>query len=116
LSTYSNFLQIGGQTGDNANETVSDLERRVAAMEHQNTLREVEMADHDLKINMLETTSYDGIFFWKIDDFGRRLQDAVAGRCLSIYSSQFYVGRYGYKVITAIISHLCRFSLIVRGL
>lgn len=75
-----------------------ELERRVAAMEHQSTLSDVQMADHDVKIAMLETTSYDGTFFWKIGDFGRRLQDAVAGRCLSIYSPQFYVGRYGYKV------------------
>ncbi len=78
---------------------MSDLERRVGAIEHQNTLTDVQIADHDVKITMLETTSYDGVFFWKIDDFGRRLQDAIAGRCLSIYSPQFYVGRYGYKVI-----------------
>ncbi|CAB3985561.1 TNF receptor-associated factor 3-like [Paramuricea clavata] len=116
--------QIGGQTGDNANETVSELERRVAAMEHQTTLSEVEMADHDLKIGMLETTSYDGIFFWKIDDFGRRLQDAVAGRCLSIYSPQFYVGRYGYKVCCRVYlngdgmgkgTHLSLFFVVMRG-
>ena len=68
-------------------------------MEHQDTLTDVQIADHDVKINMLERTSYDGTFFWKIEDFGRLLQDAISGRCLSIYSPQFYVCRYGYKVL-----------------
>ena len=58
------------------------------------TLSDVQMADHDVKINMLETSSHDGTFVWKIDDFGRRYQEAVAGRVPSIYSPQFYVGHY----------------------
>ena len=115
-----------GQTGDNdnANETVPDLERRVAAMEHQDTLTDVQIADHDVKINMLERTSYDGTFFWKIEDFGRLLQDAISGRCLSIYSPQFYVCRYGYKVCTRVYlngdgmgkgTHLSLFFVVMRG-
>jgi hypothetical protein len=88
---------------------VPDLERRVAAMEHQNTLTDAQIADHDVKINMLERTSYDGTFFWKIEDFGRLLQDAISGRCLSIYSPQFYVSRYGYKVIKMSLSPLNTF-------
>ena len=63
------------------------------------------MADHDVKIAILETTSYDGVFYWKIDDFTRRVQDAVTGKCLSIYSPQFYVKRYGYKVYMIINTH-----------
>ena len=62
------------------------------------TLTDVQMADRDVKINMLETSSHGGTFVWKIEDFGRRYQEAVAGRVPSIYSPQFYVGRYGYKV------------------
>ena len=69
-------------------------------MEHRNAMSDVQMADHDVKIDLLETTSHDGVFIWKIDDFGKKFQDAVSGKCLSIYSPQFYVGRYGYKVMT----------------
>ena len=67
-------------------------------MEHQITLSDVQMADHDVKINMLETNSHNGTFVWNIDEFGRRYQEAVAGRVPYIYSPHFYVGRYGYKV------------------
>jgi hypothetical protein len=56
------------------------------------------VARFDEKVTMSETTSYDGTFIWKIENFGRQLDDAVAGRYLSIYSPHFYVGRNGYKV------------------
>ncbi|CAB3996607.1 TNF receptor-associated factor 3 [Paramuricea clavata] len=71
-----------------------------------------------------ETTSYDGTFLWKIDDFGRRLQDAVAGRCLSIYSPDFYVGQFGYKVCARVYlngsgmgkgTHLSIFLVVMHG-
>lgn len=90
----SSSFQFGG--GDD--ETVSDLERRIASLEHQNSLSDVQIADHDVKLNMLDSTSYEGTFIWKIEDFARISNDAQTGRSLSIYSPQFYVGRYGYKV------------------
>ena len=101
------YFQIGGgQPGDgenvNLNATVSELSRKVESIEQQNAMTDVRIADHDIKMTMLETISYDGVFIWKIDDFGRRHQDAVSGRCLSSYSPQFYVGRYGYKVMICI--------------
>lgn len=67
------------------NEAVVDLERRVATMEQQNAF-------------MLETTSYDGVFLWKIDDYGRRLKEATMGKRVYIDSPPFYVGFPGYKV------------------
>ena len=85
--------------GGEAEETVS-IERRLARMEHQHTLTDVQMAEHDVKISMLELTSYDGAFMWKIDDLSRRIHEAVTGKSLSIYSQPFYVGRFGYKVCT----------------
>ena len=65
-------------------------------MERQMTLSDVQMTDHDVEFNVLQTSSHDGTFVWKIDDFGRRYQEAVTGRVLSIYSPQFYIS--GYKV------------------
>lgn len=33
-----------------------------------------------------EQASYDGIFLWKITEVGRKLQDSVTGRTVSLYS------------------------------
>lgn len=33
-----------------------------------------------------EQASYDGVFLWKITDVGRKLQDSVTGRTVSLYS------------------------------
>ncbi|XP_046860118.1 TNF receptor-associated factor 3-like [Xenia sp. Carnegie-2017] len=115
-----NRVQFGG--GDD--ETVSDLERRIASLEHQNSLSDVQIADHDVKLNMLDSTSYEGTFIWKIEDFGRISNDAQTGRSLSIYSPQFYVGRYGYKVCARVYpngdgmgknTHLSLFFVLMRG-
>ena len=59
-------------------------------MAPQMTLSDVQMPDHDVQINI------DGTFVWKIDDFRRQYQEAVAERVLSIDSPPYYIS--GYKV------------------
>ena len=93
-------------------------------MEHQHTLGDVQMAEHDIKISMLEITSYDGWFIWKIEDLGRRVNEATTGKALSIYSTPFFVGRFGYKVCARVYlngdgmgkgTHLSLFFVVMRG-
>uniref|UniRef100_H2YBM5 MATH domain-containing protein n=1 Tax=Ciona savignyi TaxID=51511 RepID=H2YBM5_CIOSA len=59
---------------------------------------DVRIADMDQRFQVLETTSYNGSFVWKIRDFSRRKREAVSGRTLSLYSQPFYTSRYGYKI------------------
>jgi hypothetical protein len=59
---------------------------------------DVQMAELDLRFQILETASYDGTLMWKLRDYARRKQDAVQGRTLSLYSQPFYTHRYGYKM------------------
>ena len=71
---------------------------RLDRHEHQLALHDINLAEQDIKIQMLEATSYEGMYIWKIDVWPKRLQEAKSGRTPSIYSPPFYVGRFGYKV------------------
>lgn len=44
------------------------------------------MADLEQKVSELEASTYDGVFIWKISDFARKRQEAIAGRIPAIFS------------------------------
>ena len=99
-------------------------ERRLDRTEHQLTLHEIQLSEQDLQIQMLEATSYNGVYLWKIDHYSRRFQEAVSGKTPSIYSPPFYVGRFGYKVCARLYpngdgmgkgTHVSMFFVIMRG-
>ena len=73
-------------------------DRRLEHLEHSLTLHDIQLADQDLKIQILETTSHDGSFLWKIDDYSRRFREALEGKTISLYSPPFFTSRYGYKL------------------
>ena len=81
-----------------ASVTAGGSDHRFDRVEHSLALHEIQLADQDLKLQIMETTSYDGIFLWKIDEFQRRFREAVDGKTISIYSPPFYTARYGYKL------------------
>ena len=99
-------------------------EQRLDRTEHQLALHEIQLSEQDLQVRMLEATSYDGVYLWKIDYFSRRFQEAVSGKTPSIYSPPFYVGRFGYKVCTRLYpngngmgkgTYLSMFFVVMRG-
>ena len=101
-----------------------ECERRLDRAEHQLALHEVQLSEQDMQIQMLEATSYNGTYIWKIDHYSRRFQEAASGKTLSIYSPPFYVGRFGYKVCARMYpngdgigkgTHMSLFFVIMRG-
>ena len=99
-------------------------ERRLDRTEHQLALHEIQLSEQDLQIQILQATSYDGVYLWKIDQYSRRFQEAVSGKTPSIYSPPFYVGRFGYKVCARLYlngdgmgkgTHVSVFFVIMRG-
>ena len=80
--------------------------------------------DQELRLQLLERATYNGILLWKIDDFARRKREAVDGVTLSLYSTPFYTSRHGYKMCARIYlngdglgkgTHLSFFFVIMRG-
>ena len=102
----------------------SEYERRLDRNERQLALHDIQLSDQDMQIQMLEATSYNGTYIWKIDRYSLRFQEAVAGKTLSIYSPPFYVGRFGYKVCARLYpngdgigngTHMSIFFVVMRG-
>ena len=92
--------------------------------EKQLAIQDIRLAELDLRFQVLETADYDGILMWKIKDYSRRKQEAIAGRTLSLYSQPFYTGRYGYKMCARVYlngdgmgrgTHLSLFFVVMKG-
>jgi TNF receptor-associated factor 3 len=93
-------------------------------MERTIGLSNMRLQEMDLRLQCVETASYNGVLIWKIRDFRRRKQEAVSGRTVSLYSQPFYTSRYGYKACARIYlngdgmgkgTHMSLFFVILRG-
>ena len=63
---------------------------------------DVQMAEMDLRFQILETASYDGTLLWKKRNYTRRKQEAISGKTLTLYSQPFYTHKYGYRMCARI--------------
>ena len=79
-------------------DEIASLRVRVAELEKQNYEKNCELKDHDFRLFLAESISYDGLITWKIPQFSRRKDDAETGKCTSLLSCPFYTGKYGYKM------------------
>ena len=67
-ATSSSF----GPRSFGAGANLMSFERRLDRNEHQLTLQDIQLSEQDLKIKLLEATSHDGTYIWKIDEWPRR--------------------------------------------
>lgn len=123
-SKATSYRNGDGDFGPSSLTSFRAEERRVERNEHQLNLHEIRLNEADLRLQILQATSYDGNFIWKIDNYSQRFQDAASGKTPSIYSAPFYVGRFGYKVCARLYpygdgmgrgSHVSLFFVIMRG-
>ncbi|KFV13596.1 TNF receptor-associated factor 2, partial [Pterocles gutturalis] len=77
---------------------IRGLELKIAELHRCLTQKDAGLSSLHKSLLFSEQASYDGIFLWKITDVGRKLQDSVTGRTVSLYSPAFYTAKYGYKV------------------
>ena len=98
--------------------------QQVHAYERQVGLQDVKMAEFDLRLQVQETVSYDGMLMWKIKDYARRKNEAINGKTLSLYSQPFYTSRFGYKMCARVYlngdgmgkgSHMSLFFVVMKG-
>lgn len=100
------------------------LETQVSRHDELLSVHDIRLADMDLKLQVLETASFNGTLIWKIRDYKRRKQEAVASKTLSLYSQPFYTGYFGYKMCARVYlngdgmgkgTHLSLFFVVMRG-
>nr|XP_012639981.1 TNF receptor-associated factor 2 isoform X1 [Microcebus murinus] len=105
-------------------DKIEALSNKVQQLERSIGLKDLAMADLEQKVLEMEASTYDGVFVWKISDFARKRQEAVAGRTPAIFSPAFYTSRYGYKMCLRIYlngdgtgrgTHLSLFFVVMKG-
>uniref|UniRef100_A0A670HU63 TNF receptor-associated factor 1-like n=1 Tax=Podarcis muralis TaxID=64176 RepID=A0A670HU63_PODMU len=100
------------------------LEEKVQQQDSLLTLKDVMISNLASRLQVLEQTTYDGCFFWKVPEMGLRLQEVQTGNRPALYSPTFYTSRYGYKLCLKLFlngdgagagSHLSLFLVLMRG-
>lgn len=71
---------------------------QVRQLERTVSLRDLSIMEIDEKMRELSAATYDGVFVWKISDFTKKRQDAVAGRAPAMFSpgNTFYYEKYHF--------------------
>lgn len=105
-------------------EKIEAVEHKNRTLERTLAVKEITLAEQDLRLQSLENASYDGVLVWKITDFSQKKTDAIRGSSISIYSPSFYTGRRGYKMCARVYpngdgmgkgSHLSLFFVLMKG-
>ncbi|NXI54113.1 TRAF2 factor, partial [Chloroceryle aenea] len=103
---------------------IRGLELKIAELHRCLTQKGVHLSNLHKSLLFSEQASYDGVFLWKITDVGRKLQESVTGRTVSLSSPAFYTAKYGYKVCLRVYlngdgtgkgTHLSLFFVIMKG-
>ncbi|NXD09279.1 TRAF2 factor, partial [Nothocercus nigrocapillus] len=103
---------------------IRSLELKIAELHRCLTQKDAGLSSLHKSLLFSEQASYDGVFLWKITDVGRKLQDSVTGRTVSLYSPAFYTAKYGYKVCLRIYlngdgtgkgTHVSLFFVVMKG-
>uniref|UniRef100_A0A1A7ZHG1 TNF receptor-associated factor n=1 Tax=Nothobranchius furzeri TaxID=105023 RepID=A0A1A7ZHG1_NOTFU len=105
-------------------DKIEILNNKVRQLERTVSLRDLSIVEMEGKMREMSASTYDGIFIWKISDFTKKRQDAVAGRAPAMFSPAFYTSKYGYKMCLRIYlngdgtgrgTHLSLFFVVMRG-
>ncbi|XP_070582232.1 TNF receptor-associated factor 2-like [Ptychodera flava] len=138
LSTYEGIVAVLNKQIEDDEERIRELERskrddseklqalecKIKAQDRIIAVKDVALAEKDMRIQSLEMASYDGVLLWKISDFARKRQEAISGRTVSIYSPCFYTSRHGYKMCARIYlngdgmgkgNHVSLFFVVMKG-
>ncbi|KAM4576690.1 TNF receptor-associated factor 2 isoform 2-T2 [Odontesthes bonariensis] len=105
-------------------DKIEILNNKVRQLERTVSLRDLSIVEMEGKMRDMSAATYDGIVIWKIADFTKKRQDAVAGRAPAMFSPAFYTSKYGYKMCLRIYlngdgtgrgTHLSLFFVVMRG-
>ncbi|XP_020561924.1 TNF receptor-associated factor 2 isoform X3 [Oryzias latipes] len=105
-------------------DKIEILSNKVRQLERTVSLRDLSIVEMEGKMKDMSAATYDGIFIWKISDFTKKRQDAMAGRAPAMFSPAFYTSKYGYKMCLRIYlngdgtgrgTHLSLFFVVMRG-
>ena len=103
---------------------IDTLHTKVSELDHGLDRCLSSCLDQELRLQLLERATYNGVLLWKIGDFVRRRKEAVDGVTVSLYSIPFYTSRHGYKMCARVYlngdgmgkgTHLSFFFVVMKG-
>ena len=105
-------------------QRIETLHTKILDLDHRLERVQSSSIDQELRLQLIERASYNGILIWKVDEFERRRKEAMEGVTLSLYSTPFFTSRHGYKMCARAYlngdglgkgTHLSFFFVIMRG-
>ncbi|XP_062567709.1 TNF receptor-associated factor 2-like [Saccostrea cucullata] len=105
-------------------QMIENQEKKIRALERNISLKDVALAEQELRIKTLELTTYDGTLIWKISEWGKRRSEAQSNQVTSLYSPIFYTNKNGYKMCARLYpngdgmgknTHMSIFFVVMRG-
>uniref|UniRef100_A0A8C2ADJ3 TNF receptor-associated factor n=1 Tax=Cyprinus carpio TaxID=7962 RepID=A0A8C2ADJ3_CYPCA len=105
-------------------DKIEALSNKVRQLERQVGVKDLTVAEMEGRLREMSATTFDGVFIWRISDFTKKRQDAIAGRAPAMFSPAFYTSKYGYKMCLRIYlngdgtgrgTHLSLFFVVMRG-
>ncbi|KAG7480498.1 hypothetical protein MATL_G00056700 [Megalops atlanticus] len=105
-------------------DKIESLSNKVRQLERTVGLKDLTIAEMEGRMREMSAATFDGVFIWRISDFTKKRQDAIAGRAPAMFSPAFYTSKYGYKMCLRIYlngdgtgrgSHLSLFFVVMRG-
>ncbi|TRZ01308.1 hypothetical protein DNTS_018636 [Danionella cerebrum] len=110
---------------------------KIEALSNKVGVKDLTVAEMEGRLREMTATTFDGVFIWRIAEFTKKRQDAVAGRAPAMFSPgetpsstdtvkeiSFYTSKYGYKMCLRIYlngdgtgrgTHLSLFFVVMRG-
>ena len=122
--TFSSQASPVGARSTKILERVENISVKTTELDHGLDRCLSSCLDQELRLQLLERATYNGVLVWKIDDFARRRKEAVDGVTMSLYSIPFYTSRHGYKMCARVYlngdgmgkgTHLSFFFVVMKG-
>ena len=98
--------------------------QQFAAQDRVLAIHDIKLAEHSLRLDMMDCKDVHGVLLWKITEIRRRRHEATIGKTVSIYSQPFYTSPCGYKMCARLYldgdgvgkhTHLSLFFVVMRG-
>ena len=113
--------------GANASNRAEALDRKSQQLEQVNAGNTKKVHNFAIKTMLFQSTTYNGSYMWKLDNFNARLMDALdtkrnTSKSLELFTPPLYTERFGYKFCAKMIlnggathEHISLYIIIMKG-
>lgn len=117
-------LEEEGTTNQQTSGMTQSVQQQFQAQDRVLAAHDIKLAEHGLRLDMMDCKNSEGVLLWKITEIRRRRREAVSGKTPSIYSQPFYTSANGCKMCARLYlngdgmgrgTHLSLFFVIMRG-